>query len=448
MTPTAIPTFRGSSAKIQTDRSSDIVIVGPAGTGKSFSVLYKIHRLCLANPNVRVLLARKTRTSLTNTALVTFERNVLGPNHPLVINGPLRRNRQTYSYPNGSEIDIGGLDPNHIDKILSSEYDIILVIQAEEITENDYEVLTTRLRGGVLSYEQIILDCNPANKTHWIKRLIDNGRLKELKAYHQDNPSLWDSVKECWTPRGKRYIDRLNKLTGVRALRLALGQWASAEGAIYADYDPNVHLIDRFDIPESWPRVISIDFGYTAPLSVSWYALDPDRRLYRYRQIYQTQTLIEDIAPVIIELSQGENIVAVISDHDAEDRATLLKHGIETIAAFKAIKLGIEAVQLRLRVAGDGKPRLYFLRDSLVKVDETLADDHKPLCTEDEIDSYEWSKVIEGKPVKDSTPAPNSVDHGLDDLRYAVCFVDDVGIELQPRVETVVYYDDEEISPY
>jgi PBSX family phage terminase large subunit len=441
--------FRGASLQIQTDRSPDIVIVGPAGTGKSFSVLYKMHRLALANAGIRILIARRSRKSLTNTALVTYERNVLGFNHPIIADRPvLRRNRQTYEYPNGSEIDIGGLDPNHIDKILSSEYDIILVIQAEEITESNYEVLTTRLRGGVMSYEQIILDVNPVNKTHWIKRRIDSGLLKHYQSYHTDNPSLWDQAKQNWTKRGLRYIEKLKRLTGVRYQRLYQGLWASTEGAIYADFDPDVHVIDQFAIPASWPRIIAIDFGYTAPLSISWYALDNDRRLYKYRQIYQTQTLIEDIAPVIISYSQGENIIAVISDHDAEDRATLAKHGIETIPAFKIIKLGIEAVQLRLRPANDGKVRLYFMRDSLVTVDERLADDHKPLCTEDEIDGYQWSKVTEGKPTKDSVPAPNSIDHGLDELRYAVCFVDDVGIELQPKVETVIYYDDEEISQY
>lgn len=399
-----------------------------------------------------MLLARKTRASLTNTALVTFERNVLGSNHPMLVGGPQRRNRQVYSYDNGSEIDVGGLDPSHIDKILSSEYDIILVIQAEEISENDYEILTTRLRGGVLSYDQIILDCNPVNKTHWIKRRIDAGTLKHYQSYHQDNPSLWDQIKQDWTARGKRYIEKLQRLTGVRYKRLYLGQWASAEGAIYADYDPNVHLIDQFAIPSHWPRVIGIDFGYTAPLSVSWYAIDPDRRIIKYRQIYQTQTLIEDIAPVIIAYSEGEMIAAVICDHDAEDRATLAKHGIETIPAMKAIKLGIEAVQLRLRNAGDGKPRLYFMRDSLVSTDDKIAElseDHKPTCTEDEIEGYEWSKVVDGKPVKDAVPAVNSIDHGLDELRYVVAFVDDVGSELEKRQELIFYEDDQgDISPY
>lgn len=393
------------------------------------------------------MLARKSRTSLTNTGLVTLERHILGLNHPLVVNGPQRRNRQVYSYSNGSEIDIGGLDPSHIGKILSAEYDIVLVQQAEEINESDYEILTTRLRSGVLPFEQIILDCNPVNNSHWIKKRIDNGLLKHLQSYHRDNPTLWNTKLGQWTQRGARYIAKLQRLTGVRFKRLFLGLWASAEGAVYPEYNPEIHLIDRFEIPKHWPRVISIDFGYTNPLVIQWWAIDPSNRLYRYREIYHTQTLIEDIAPEIIRLSQGESIIAVVCDHDAEDRATLIKHGIPNEPATKAIKLGIEAVAMRLRVPlGETQPRIMLLRDSLVQVDESLLEDHKPTCTEDEIEGYEYPKNNENKPVKE-TPIDKD-NHGLDAMRYAVAFVDKVGVELTEQTLTMVYEEDYEISPF
>lgn len=364
----------------------------------------------------------------------------------MLVDGPMRRNRQTYTYPNGSEIDVGGLDPNHVGKILSSEYDIVLVMQAEEITENDYETLTTRLRSGVLAYQFIILDVNPVAKTHWLKRRIDEDKLVHLQSVHQDNPSLWDRTIGDWTRRGKQYIEKLKRLTGVRYKRLYLGLWATPEGAVYPEYDPDVHIIDRFDIPSSWPRVIGIDFGYTNPLVVQWWAIDPSKRLIRYREVYQTQTLIEDVAPEIVRLSAGEPITAVICDHDAEDRATLLKHGIPNEPAFKAIRLGIEAVAVRLRIAtGEKQPKIMFMRDSLVSVDEKLLEDHKPTSTEDEIEGYEWPKSVEGKLVKE---VPIDKDnHGCDTMRYVVCYVDNIGTELAEQQLTVLYDEAYEISP-
>ena len=444
-------TFYGAVADLHSYRGDkDVALVGPAGTGKSFGALYLINKLCQENAGLRVLIARKTRTSLSNTGLVTFERNVLGLKHPLVVNGPQRRNRQVYSYSNGSEIDIGGLDPNHIGKILSAEYDIVLIIQAEEITESDYETLTTRLRSGVLPCQFIILDVNPASKNHWIKKRIDEGKLVHLQSTHKDNPQLWNSLLNDWTERGKRYIERLMQLTGVRLKRLGLGIWASAEGAVYPDYDANVHLIDRFEIPASWPRIISIDFGYTNPLCVQWWALSPDGRMFRYREIYQTQRLVEDVSPEIISLSNGENIIAVVCDWDAEDRATLVKHGINNVKAIKHIRLGIEAVAMRLRSDGSNVQyncRLYLMRDSLISADERLVDDHKPTCTEEEIEGYEWPKDDNsGKLVKE-VPIDRD-NHGCDAMRYAVAFVDNIGNELEERQALVVHDEEYSISPY
>jgi phage terminase large subunit len=115
---------------------------------------------------MRALIVRKTRTSLTESALVTFEDKVL-PEHSRLTEGAQRRLRQSYSYPNGSNIVVGGLDDSQ--RVMSTEYDMIYVMEAIEATENDWENLTTRLRNGVMPYQQIIADTNPDAPTHWLK---------------------------------------------------------------------------------------------------------------------------------------------------------------------------------------------------------------------------------------------------------------------------------------
>jgi predicted transcriptional regulator len=39
-----------------------------------------------------------------------------------------------------------------------------------------------------------------------------------------------------------------------------------------------------------------VDFGYTNPFVMQWWAEDPDGRLYLYREIYRTRRLVEDHA--------------------------------------------------------------------------------------------------------------------------------------------------------
>ena len=59
--------------------------------------------------------------------------------------------------------------------------------------------------------------------------------------------------------------------------------------------------------------------------------------MYLYRELYRTHELVEDMARLITKLSHGEKIEATITDHDAEDRATLERYGIYSIPAFKDV---------------------------------------------------------------------------------------------------------------
>jgi hypothetical protein len=140
--------------------------------------------------------------------------------------------------------------------------------------------------------------------------------------------------------------------------------------------------------------------------------------LYLYREIYKTRRLVQDHAAQINALSEGETFVATICDHDAEDRATLERYGIRTTAASKAVSVGLQATQARMRVQEDGKPRVFVMRGALVERDIELEERGLPTCTAEEIPGYVWadSKRKE-EPVKED-------DHGCDAMRYMVMAVD------------------------
>src|SRR5690606_41999735 len=89
---------------------------------------------------------------------------------------------------------------------------------------------------------------------------------------------------------------------------------------------------------------------------------------------------------------------AVVCDHDAEGRAVLERElGVETTPAHKSVLDGIQAVQARLRVAEDGKPRLFFVRGALVERDPELEGARRPTCTVEEIPGYNWSRSRDGR---------------------------------------------------
>lgn len=377
------------------------------------------------------MIVRKTRTSVTDSALVTYEEKVLPERHEC-LNGPKREQRHIYRYRNGSEVVVGGLD--NPSKTLSTEFDLIYVQEAIELSENDWEMLTRPLRNGVMPFQQIIADTNPDRDTHWLKNRCDRGATFMLESRHEDNPVMWDSAAGRWTEFGASYIATLDRLTGVRKQRLRYGRWVAAEGMVYDGWDRSIHLVDRFTIPREWRRFWVVDFGFTNPFCWQAWAEDGDGRLYRYREVYHTRRLVSDHCDAIRKATDGEPLpVAVICDHDAEDRATFERElGVDTIAATKDVSPGIQAVQKRLRVDDDGRARLFLLRDSLVERDEALDEKSLPCCSEEEVDGYVWDQSNGRKrgeePVKER-------DHGMDAIRYVVAHLD----LRAPRTPVVLY---------
>jgi phage terminase large subunit len=396
-----------------------VLLSGPAGTGKSLACLLRLYHDATTIPGLRCLIVRKTRASLTESALVTLERDILEPSG-VEFGRASRAMRRSYPLANGSQIVIGGLDSQT--KIMSTDFDRVYVQEAIELVEAEWETITTRLgRGG--NFGQLISDTNPDKPSHWLKQRCDLGRTLMLESRHEDNPVLYDATLQDWTPAGTAYLEKLDKLTGPRLQRLRHGRWVQAEGVVYDGWDAAVHLLDRVLIRDSWPRYLAIDFGYTNPFVCQWWAQDPDGRLYLYRETYRTQRLVEDHARSIKYLGRNEPAPrAVICDHDAEDRATLMKHlGLPTTPARKEISPGIQAVASRLRPAGDGKPRLFILRDALVERDERLAEAKLPGSTVEEIDGYVWDT---GGNRRTGEQPLKLHDHGMDCVRCLVMHFD------------------------
>jgi len=441
----------GSNLVAWESTEPEVIISGPAGTGKSRAWLEKMHYLAEKYPGFRGLIVRQTRVSLNETGLQTFEDFVLGRQHPILnpkrSNKPERSNRQAYRYPNGSTIIPGGMDNSN--RILSGEYDMIFFQEAIEAKILGYEDLTTRLRNNAMPYQQMVSDTNPGPPSHWLKRRADSGTLRMLYGKHEDNPVLYNHDAGTWTPRGLQYLAVLDNLTGVRKQRKRYGLWVQSEGAVYDDFDESVHVIDRFDIPEVWPVFCAYDYGYTNPFVAQWWAQDPDGRLILYREIYMTRRTVRAHTDQIQRLETGYNVARWaglsdddkraawresseyrrcqirVADHDAEDRATMREMGVDTTAARKDIRTGIEAVQNRLLIAGDGKPRLYYMRDSLVELDSELREKEKPINTAEEFPAYIWAEGRDGR--NDKELPLDAFNHGMDAMRYLVMEVDKPG---------------------
>jgi phage terminase large subunit len=437
-TPQHSYTPRGVLRQVITSKDAELLVSGPAGTGKSMACLEKLHLLALTFPGMHGLIVRKTLASLGSTALRTWRQRVVKEAlaaKTLVYYGGSSEEPPQYRYANGSMIAVGGMDKPT--RIMSSEYDIVYAQEATELTIDDWEAITTRLRYGRMPWQQLLADCNPDTPYHWLKMRVEAGTTAMLESRHEDNPTLFEVTldgEHRVTPFGASYIGKLDALTGVRYLRLRRGIWAAAEGLVYEEWDPAKHLIPRFDVPETWRRFWTVDFGFTNPFVLQWWAIDPDDRLFMYREIYRTQRTVDQHANDAMRLVADELVASrtwrwrepkpswIVCDHDAEGRAVLERElHMRTKNADKAVTRGIQLVQARLRPAKDGHPRLFVMRDSTVYRDPELVDAKKPTSTAEEMVGYVWERGPGGQTKEN--PAKTD-DHGCDAMRYGVAQVD------------------------
>jgi phage terminase large subunit len=290
-------------------RDPEVVLSGPADTGKTLGILWKLNAIAEQRP-VSIVIARKQLTDVYSTVIQTFQNKILGEDRASWPCSPYGGEKpQWYDYPGGARIWVAGLDKPG--KVLSAEHDIIYVNQAEQCSLIDWETLTTRTTGraGHIPYNQVIADCNPSHPTHWIRTRARTGALTLFESTHRDNPELYDQGTGEITPEGKRRLAALKRLTGARLLRLYHGLWSVAEGAIYGVFDEAHHVVKAFDPPKLWPRAVGIDpFGaYTAAV---WVAYDPENaKLNVYREYLKPFGLtVGGHSENFKKLSQGEPV--------------------------------------------------------------------------------------------------------------------------------------------
>lgn len=203
----------------------------------------------------------------------------------------------------------------------------------------------------------------------------------------------------------KRIDDMIDKWPEeTQATRIA-GKFASFFGAVFKTYSRQTHVIQPFRIPREWRRYRAFDFGFTNPFVCLWLAQDKDDNWYVYREYFQAQTGIQEHIHNVKLRSKGEAYMENIADpEDAAARSEMRKAGIRTRSARKDIDRGIEFVQSKFKVKGDGKPSLFIFKTC------------RNTCRE--IPSYHYAK---GTNTKNPADIPvQKDDHTIDALRYGL----------------------------
>lgn len=103
--------------------------------------------------------------------------------------------------------------------------------------------------------------------------------------------------------------------------RAKLGDWSAYEGQVFDEFreihypdEPEnaIHVIEPFEIPSWWPRIVVGDWGFAAMTWVGFGAISPTGRLYLYRELCWTKTKIEEWAPVLKDFIEKDGNVKLV----------------------------------------------------------------------------------------------------------------------------------------
>ena len=135
--------------------------------------------------------------------------------------------------------------------------------------------------------------CNPWGAGHsWVKRYFIDPAPPMTKIYNdagQIRIRIHGSIKEnrILLKAQPEYMDNLNSIENVQKRKAWLeGSWDIASGGFFDGvWDPSKHIIEPFEIPDSWKYVVGFDWGSQKPASLGiWAKSDgsvlPDGRTY------------------------------------------------------------------------------------------------------------------------------------------------------------------------
>lgn len=148
---------------------------------------------------------------------------------------------------------------------------------------------------------------DPAPPPNDRKIIIGKGGIKRIYVHATlaDNPHI--------DPEYKRSLEALPEAEKRAKL---YGDWNAYSGQVFDEFrdraypdEPEnaLHVIEPFDIPEWWPRIVVGDWGFAAMTWIGFGAISPSKRLYVYREMHWIRTKIEEWAPAVRELVELEN---------------------------------------------------------------------------------------------------------------------------------------------
>lgn len=293
---------------------------GGAGSGKSdvlllYGILHRWHE----NPKFKQVFLRRTTPELRNE-IVPRSKQLFRR-----FGADFNSSNMIWTFPSGAMIFLGHCE--HEDDVHQYDSMEISLFTPDEITSfTEYQYLYIafeRTRSPKGSGLPSIVRCAgmPGGIGHsWFKKrfvdpcksggkiLVGKGGNKRIfiHATQADNKDNIDPT----------YAQSLEALPEAEKRAKLFGDFDAYLGQVFEEFrdrhypdEPEnaLHVIEPFDIPDWWPKIVIGDWGFAANTWIGYGAISPTRRIYLYREQMWRRVKIEDWAPYVRENISKEN---------------------------------------------------------------------------------------------------------------------------------------------
>jgi phage terminase large subunit len=344
---------------------------GGAGSGKSVQAFQEIIFKVLAEPGHNYLICRKvanTNKTSTYSLFLQLVSNLAINTEPdeknIDVSSFFKINKSDMTITckdNGNMVIFKGLDD--IEKIKSITFPKgvltdIVVEEASEITQKDFDQLNVRLRGKAKVPFQITMLLNPIINTHWIKKeFIDFKSYQKkfpvtlLKTTYLDN----DFIDEDYKAVLEGYKDIDYEFYKV----YCLGEWGVYGNIIFNNWSFGKPPCREEDFDAIYN---GLDFGYIHPQVISKIGFK-DGTMYSYDELCVFEKTNKEIIQHNKEVDTLHPGEAIRCDSEAPDKIKeWVQHGYGAMPAKKgkgSILRGIDFVKSQNWIIDDTKcPRL------------------------------------------------------------------------------------------
>ena len=298
---------------------------GAAGGGKSdVIVMLPIVREWYKNPNWHGIVFRRTFPELEESLIMVSQKwfPYFGAKY--------NDQKHVWKFPSGATYRFSYLNQDEDARSHdTAQYHYIGFDELTHFTSFQYRYMISRIRKAEPGLPVMIRSAsNPGNVGHgWVKsRFVNPWRMgyKPLRDTKSGTLRIFIPAKVTDNPHvmehDPNYINRLRLLPLAEYKAKAEGDWDAYMGQVfsefrtqrYEDEPPNaLHIIPWFQVPFWWPKILSIDWGYSAHTSVHWGAISPDQRLILYREMLAQKKQIANWGADVQRLSQFDGNIMI-----------------------------------------------------------------------------------------------------------------------------------------